>query len=136
MKKSFLFLALLFTVLSSNLALAGSQSYTSPWRKPYDEGESGYDRMEVNINSFCGFFEVTGSFNPTITYPSMDTYMDLAVYNTANSSPWSPVYSYLYASYGPYNTSIYYSESGNTWGQALVYMNISNGSGNVTVNWY
>jgi|GEM_PF-2269250 len=134
MKKAFLIIALLLVAFSSNLALAGTQSYTSPWRKPFDEGETGNDRMIVNINSYCTWFQLSGTFNPTGTWPNNDTYIDLQVYNSAGSG--FPEYGYYFGPYGSNNTNISFTEYNSTWAQALVYMNISNGSATVTVDWY
>jgi len=134
MKKVLFVIAMVFASFSSSVALAGSQTYTSPWRKPFDEGETGLDRMIININSFCSVFELSGSFNPTGTWPNNDTYIDLQVYNSAGSG--FPDYRYYFGPYGSNDTNISFTEYNSTWAQALVYMNISNGSATVTANWY
>lgn len=137
MKKTFLILAMLFAFLSSNLAFAGSQSYTSPWRKPYYEGEAGIDQMHVNINSYCNELHISGSFNPTYTSNPNDTYFDLGSYNNSGSGYSPAIFFYLISSNTPNSNNFSYSISDYSyWGTIDVYMNISSGIGTVTVDWY
>lgn len=137
MKKTFLFLALLFTIVSSNLALAGSQSYTSPWRKPYDEGESGYDLMVVNINSTCSYLQFSGTFYPSSSWPATDTYCDFNFYHNNSPVQYGWVYTYIYGAYTNSNPSFSYVDTSYTyWNVIEARMNVSNGSATFTVDWY
>lgn len=137
MKKVILVIALFFAFVSGNFALAGTQHYTSPWRKPYYEGETGGDIMEVNINATCSVVQISGYMSPSSTWPAYDTYLDIAAYNMASASPYTPVFNHLYGYYTSNNPSFYFSDTSNAyWGQLLIYMNISNGSTSVTVDWF
>lgn len=129
---------MLFAFLSSNLAFAGSQSYTSPWRKPYYEGEEGIDQMHVNINSYCNALHISGNFNPTYTSNPNDTYFDLGAYhNPGSGGYYSGIFYYLISANQPNSTSFSYGISDYSyWGTIDVYMNISSGTGTVTVDWY
>ena len=138
MKKALLVIALFFVAISSNFALAGSQSYTSPWRKPYDEGESGIDRMNVNINNYCSAVQFSGTFYPSSAWPASDTYCDFSFYHidTANNI-YNSVYGYIYGAYTNSNPSFNYTDSNsNYWGVIQATMNVSNGSATCTVDWY
>lgn len=138
MKKALLIIALFFAFVSSNLTLASTQSYTSPWRKPYDEGESGIDRMNVNINSYCSFLQFSGTFSPSSSWPASDTYCDFSFYNIDPvNSIYGHVYGYIYGAYSNSNPSFSYVDSNyNYWGVIQATMNVSNGSATFTVDWY
>lgn len=134
MKKAFLIIAFFFAAASSNLALAGSQTYTSPWRKPYDEGESGFDHIDVNINSYCYLLQLSGTFYPSNSEPADNTYCHFSFYD---SSDFGLIYSYLYDYNWYSSTSFSYTDSSYKYYNAVnAYANISNGSATYTVSWY
>jgi len=131
MKKAFLIIALLFTVFSSNIALAGYQSYTSPWRFPYYESDG--DKIDVNINSYCSYLQLSGTFYPSSSWPTGDTYCDFSFYDSGYGS----IYGYYYGIYGNSDPSFNYVNSNYTyWGVIAAHANVSNGSATYSVYWY
>jgi hypothetical protein len=134
MKKTLLTIALLFAFFSSNFALAGTYTYTSPWRPPYFE-QSG-DGASINVNSYCSYMQVSGSFNPSSSWPASDTYCDYGFYNMGNGF-YSTIYTYFYSPNQTNGPSFTYTDTNYTYYDVVrVEMNASNGSGSYTVTWY
>lgn len=135
MKKVLFVIAMVFASFSSSIALAGSQSYTSPWRFP--NYEQGGDDMYVNINTYTAI-QLSGTFYPSVSYPDSYTYCDFSFYHF-NSSPATAVghlYSYIYGAwtfndpYFSYDYPVYQN-----WETVAGIMNVSNGYATMTINW-
>ncbi len=133
MKKALLILVVLFASLSGNLAQAGSQSYTSPWRPAYYESSGDY--MEVNINAYSSLLEFSGGFSPSSSWPASDTYADINAYHSGPSIFYH-LYTFIYSAYGSDTRTFCHPIPDTTWYTVLVHMNISNGVGTATVSWY
>jgi len=134
MKKALLIIAFFFAAVTSNLALAGTYSYTSPWRPP--SFEQSDDSKAINVNAYCGLIQVYGNFNPSASWPDSGTYCDWGFYQVGNGV-YNTIYTYFYSPNQTNGTS-FSSEYSNYgyYDSIMVYMNASNGSGSYTVNWY
>jgi hypothetical protein len=135
MKKVILIIAMFFASFSSSVALAGSQSYTSPWRPP--SFEEGGDNMYVNVNSYSNL-QLSGTFYPSVSYPETYTYCDFSFYSySATPSNSGHIYGYIYGKYtenDPYFS--YTTPNYQHWDTIFANMNVSNGYATMTVSWY
>jgi len=135
MKKSILIILLLLVSFSGNFVSGATQTLSVTRGVRYEI----MDRLTVNINSYVNYLSVTGVFTPGLpTSSPYDTYWDTGVYHINSSyNIYDTLVNHLYSSNTSNPPNFLYVNSGyNNWDIIDVITNVSNGTANITVEWY
>jgi hypothetical protein len=135
MKKSILIILLLLVSFSGNLVSGATQTLSVN----RGVGDEMFDRMTVNVNSYVNYLSVNGVFTPGLpTGNPYDTYWDTGVYHTNSLNTfYNTLVNHLYSSNTSNPPNFTYVNNGyNNWDIIDVYTNVSNGTANITVEWF